>query len=91
MKEPSRVGVINDFDGDVVNLYRVVANHLEEFGRQFKWVLVSRNMFEWAKEQAPWTLTDIQRAARFFYLQTCISVLGRKVERSGRVRLQAQS
>lgn len=69
MKEPSRVEVINDFDGDVVNLYRVVANHLEEFVRQFKWALVSRTMFEWAKEQAPRTLTDIQRAARFFYLQ----------------------
>jgi DNA adenine methylase len=69
MKEPSRVEVINDFDGEVVNLYRVVANHLEEFVRQFKWALVSRTMFEWAKDQAPRTLTDIQRAARFFYLQ----------------------
>ena len=53
MKEPSRVEVINDFDGEVVNLYRVVANHLEEFVRQFKWALVSRTMFEWAKDQAP--------------------------------------
>ena len=69
MKEPSRVEVINDFDGDVVNLYRVVANHLEELVRSFKWSLVSRKMFEWANMQVPQTLTDIQRAARFFYLQ----------------------
>ncbi|WP_263264876.1 DNA adenine methylase, partial [Pseudomonas sp. RIT-PI-S] len=69
MKEPSRVEVINDLDGEVVNLYRVIANHLEEFVRQFKWALVSRTMFDWAKLQAPATLTDIQRAARFFYLQ----------------------
>jgi DNA adenine methylase len=70
MKEPSRIEVINDFDGEVVNLYRVVGNHLEEFVRQFKWSLVSRTMFQWAKDQTPRTLTDIQRAARFFYLQT---------------------
>lgn len=69
MKEPSKVEVINDFDGEVVNLYRVVAHHLEELVRHFKWSLVSRKMFEWANMQIPQTLTDIQRAARFFYLQ----------------------
>ncbi|MFJ7315623.1 DNA adenine methylase [Pseudomonas sp. NPDC098747] len=69
MKEPSKVEVINDFDGEVVNLYRVVAHHLEELIRHFRWSLVSRKMFEWTKQQIPQTLTDIQRAARFFYLQ----------------------
>lgn len=69
MKEPSKVEVINDVDGEVVNLYRVVAHHLDEFVRQFRWSLVSRTMFEWATMQRPETLTDIQRAARFFYLQ----------------------
>lgn len=69
MKEPSKVEVINDFDGEVVNLYRVVAHHLEELIRHFRWSLVSRKMFEWTKLQIPQTLTDIQRAARFFYLQ----------------------
>lgn len=69
MKEPSKVEVINDFDGEIVNLYRVVAHHLEELVRQFKWALISRTMFEWARMQVPQTLTDIQRAARFFYLQ----------------------
>ncbi|ARU88304.1 DNA adenine methylase [Pseudomonas sp. M30-35] len=72
MKEPSKVEVINDFDGEVVNLYRVVAHHLDELVRQFRWSLVSRTMFEWTNMQVPQTLTDIQRAARFFYLQqTC--------------------
>lgn len=37
--------------------------------RQFKWALVSREMFRWAQLQHVDTLTDIQRAARFFYLQ----------------------
>ena len=35
----------------------------------FKWSLSSRQMFEWLDETKPVTLTDIQRAARFFYLQ----------------------
>ena len=44
-------------------------NHLEGFVRQFKWALSSRQIFEWQKMTRPETLTDIQRAARFFYLQ----------------------
>lgn len=69
LKEPSEVEVINDINGDLVNLYRVVQVHLEEFVRQFKWALSSRQVFEWEQTKRPETLTDIQRAARFFYLQ----------------------
>lgn len=69
MKQPSQVEVINDVNGELVNLYRVVKHHLEEFMRQFKWALSSRQIFEWMKITAPETLTDIQRAARFLYLQ----------------------
>lgn len=67
--EPAKVEVLNDLNGDLVCLYRVVQNHLEEFVRQFKWALSSRQIFEWQKITRPETLTDIQRAARFFYLQ----------------------
>lgn len=71
-KEPSKVEVINDLNGDLVRLYRCVQHHLDEFVRQFRWSLVSREMFRWAQLQDVSTLTDIQRAARFFYLQrTC--------------------
>jgi len=67
-KDPSHVEVINDINGDLVTLYRVIQNHLEEFVRYFKWMLISRD--EWARLQrvAEDTLTDIQRAARFYYL-----------------------
>lgn len=68
-KERVKVEVLNDINGDLVNLYRVLQHHLEEFVRQFKWAISSRQLFEWAKMTAPVTLTDIQRAARFFYLQ----------------------
>lgn len=69
MRHPAEVEVINDVNLDLVNLYRVVSNHLEEFVRQFKYALSSRQVFEWLKMTKPETLTDIQRAARFFYLQ----------------------
>lgn len=69
MKPPSQCEVLNDVNGELVNLYRVVRNHLDEFVKQFRWSMVSRQMFEWAQISRPETLTDIQRAARFFYLQ----------------------
>ncbi len=68
-KEPSKVEVLNDLNGELVNLYRILQHHLEEFMRQFKWAVSSRQIFEWEKEKRPETLTDIQRAARFYYLQ----------------------
>lgn len=68
-KEPSKVEVLNDFNGELVNLYRVLQHHLEEFLRQFKWALSSRQLYEWEKMKRLETLTDIQRAARFYYLQ----------------------
>ncbi len=69
MKSPSKAEVINDINGELVNLYRVLKHHLEEFMRQFKWALVSRAMYHWLKMTPTETLTDIQRAARFYYLQ----------------------
>lgn len=67
--EPADCEVLNDLNGDLVNLYRVVQHHLDEFVRQFRWALVSRQDFLWKKMQRPEPLTDIQRAARFFFLQ----------------------
>lgn len=67
--EPAEVEVLNDANGELINLYRVVQHHPEEFMRQFKWALSSRQVFKWLKDTRTETLTDIQRAARFFYLQ----------------------
>jgi len=78
-KEESKIEVLNDVNDDLINLYRVIQHHLEEFVRQFKWALVSRTMFEWEQMKTPETLTDIQRAARFFYLQR--NAFGAKIEK----------
>ena len=68
-KEPSPTEVLNDLDGDVVNFFRVCQLHYEELLRFLKFIVVSRKWFELFEIQDPQSLTDIQRAARFFYLQ----------------------
>ena len=69
MKKPVKAEVLNDINGELVNLYRVVQHHLEEFIRQFKWSLSSRQIFKWMQATPIEPLTDIQRATRFYYLQ----------------------
>jgi len=69
-KEPSKVEVINDLDSDLITFYRVVQNHLEEFLKQFKWLLTSREWFQdWKDQLEVRGLTDIQKAARYYYVQ----------------------
>lgn len=69
MKDAAKVEVLNDINGELVNLYRVVKHHLEEFLKHFKWALISRQNYLWHQEANPQSLTDIQRAERFYYLQ----------------------
>nr|WP_319491793.1 DNA adenine methylase [uncultured Desulfobacter sp.] len=69
-KQPSKTEVINDFDSNLISFYRVVQNHMEEFLRQFKWCLASREWFEdWKNQLDGRGLTDIQKAARYYYIQ----------------------
>lgn len=69
MKNQTQVEVLNDINGELINMYRVVKHHLDEFAKQFRWALTSREMYKWLKMTPVETLTDIQRAARFYYLQ----------------------
>jgi DNA adenine methylase len=77
-KEPSKVEVLNDLDGDIVNFYRVCQQHYEELLRYFRFAVVSREWFDRLKATDPQTLTDIQRAARHLYLlRNCFASLVR--------------
>jgi DNA adenine methylase len=67
-KEPSKVEVLNDLDGEMVNFFRVCQQHYEELLRYLRFMLVSRRWHELLKTTDPATLTDIQRAARHLYL-----------------------
>lgn len=70
-KPESEVEVLNDLDSDLVSFYRVVSSHLEEFLKQYRWCLAnSREWFEdWKNQIEARGLTDIQRAARYYYIQ----------------------
>ena len=68
-KEPSEVEVLNDLDGEVVNFFRVCQWHHEELLRCLRFCRVSREWFGRFKSTDPESLTDVQRAVRFFYLQ----------------------
>ena len=68
-KETQQMEVFNDIDSDLINMYRCIQNHQEEFNRQFEFVLFAHETFDTYKEDlARGGLTDIQRAARYFYL-----------------------
>lgn len=67
-KPESKVEIINDINHELVTLYRCVKHHLAELVLQFRWMLVARDEFDRFMATPPDTLTDIQRAARFFYL-----------------------
>lgn len=69
-KPESKYESINDLNSDLVAFYGVLQYHLEEFCRQFKFLLSSREWFlDWNRQLSAGGLTDIQRAARFYYLQ----------------------
>ena len=67
-KTISKMETINDINGDLVNLYRVFKYHPDALLKEFELQLISRDEFERLKASTSHTLTDIQRAARFYYL-----------------------
>lgn len=63
------VEVYNDYDGDLVNLFRCVKCHPQELRRELAYTLNSREVFStYRKQMTAEGLTDIQRAARYFMI-----------------------
>jgi DNA adenine methylase len=61
--------VINDISADVTTLFRILQRHYQQFLDVLKWQVASRAEFNRLIKTAPDTLTDLERAARFLYLQ----------------------
>ncbi len=61
--------VINDINCDVANLFRILQRHFVAFMDMLKWQITSRAEFERLRLAPAATLTDLERAARFLYLQ----------------------
>lgn len=64
-----KVEVINDISEDVTTLFRILQRHYQAFLDTLKWQLSSRAEFDRLMRVDPSTLTDLERAARFLYLQ----------------------
>lgn len=68
-RERPRAEVINDWSGDVATLFRILQRHYLPFVEMLRWQLTTRAEFERLVATDASTLTDLERAARFFYLQ----------------------
>jgi DNA adenine methylase len=67
-----KMEVINDINRDVVNLFRILQRHYQQLLDVLKWQVCSRAEFERLVAVDPDTLTDLERAARFLYLQRTV-------------------
>lgn len=68
-KSRPKVEVINDISTDVVNLFRLLQRHYQQLLDVLKWQVCSRADFERLIATPAETLTDLERAARFLYIQ----------------------
>jgi DNA adenine methylase len=64
-----RAEVINDAGRDVANLFRILQRHYPQFLDVLRFQLTTRAEFYRLVQTDPETLTDLERAARFLYLQ----------------------
>jgi DNA adenine methylase len=65
----AKAEVINDRSGDVAGFFRVLQRHYVAFLEMLRFQITSRREFERLTRTDPSTLTDLERAARFLYLQ----------------------
>ena len=73
--------IINDRSGEVFNFFRILQRHYPQLMDILRFQLASRQEFERLRASDPRGLTDLERAARFIYLQ--------KLSFAGRVRGQS--
>jgi DNA adenine methylase len=66
-----RAELINDRGRDVYNLFRVLQEHYVAFLDLLRFQITTQANYERLVAVDPETLTDMQRAARFLYLQRC--------------------
>ncbi len=68
-KLAAKCEVINDWGREVANFFRILQVHYIPFMDLMRFQITSRQAFQRLTETPPESLTDLQRAARFFYLQ----------------------
>ncbi|SNY60926.1 DNA adenine methylase, partial [Pseudooceanicola antarcticus] len=85
--------VANDLNGEITNLFRILQRHCPQLMDVMRFQITSRREFERLRAQDPTGLTDLERAARFLYLQRLAfggqvgGVFGVASDRGGRFSL----
>ena len=77
----ARAEVVNDISQDVANLFRILQRHYVPLMDMLRWQVTSRSEFERLRLAEADSLTDLERAARFLYLQRT-AFGGRSVSRT---------
>ena len=65
----AKAEVLNDRGRDIANLFRILQRHYPQFLDTLRYQLTPRAEFERLIQVDPDTLTDLERAGRFLYLQ----------------------
>lgn len=91
----ARCEIVNDFSRDVTTLFRILQRHYPQFMETLKFQITSRREFDRLTAADPATLTDLERSARFLYLQRLAfggKVAGRNfgMEKRGTARFDVQ-
>jgi len=68
-RQAAKAEIINDFSCDVSNLFRILQRHYPQLLDTLRFQITSRAEFERLRAANADTLTDLERAARFLYLQ----------------------
>jgi len=67
-KAPSETEVINDINGELANFWRVIKQRHEAFCKEMQYLFSSREIFSVLKDLDRCYLSEVVRAARFYYL-----------------------
>ena len=95
-KNPSKIEIINDLDENLINFFRCLKYHSRAVIDELAGLVVSKNLFDdFQRQLEAGGLTDIQRAARFFYRQKLAyggkvkhKAFGRSTQRPPRLRIK---
>ena len=68
----ARSEVVNDINKEISTLFRILQRHYPQFLDTIKFQITSRAEFDRLTDTDPYTLTDLERAARFLYLQRTV-------------------
>lgn len=64
-----KVEIVNDWSEDIATFFRILQRHYVAFLDMLRYQLTTRAGFDRLMKVDPTTLTDLERAARFLYLQ----------------------